>query len=107
MVTTNDICTMTNIPKNSLINLFRKFESIIVDDVYQTQLKGDDISMIDLQIGTLYIQIDNDEIHYRFKPSDKLDSSIRETLKTGNSPVVTELGRCIQQSIFNVYKELL
>ena len=50
---------------------------------------------INIGIGTLLISDDQDIVKYKFIPSESLEGSINETLRTGKSPLELKLEKSL------------
>ena len=61
---------------------------------------------IDIGIGNLVLNIDNDELKYKFIPSNKLENNIKYTLDNGHCPLIDKAEESLQTKILGVYKEL-
>ena len=89
---------------NSIINIE---EDCICDytlDIYESD---DDIIEIDIGIGTLYINIIEDELTYKFVPSKRLEKKIINTINSGESYLEKDIESKLNSKLFNTYKELL
>ncbi len=101
-----DLATLTTITEHSLGKLVDKAKFIICHDVKESMLEGETDTVIEIGIGTITIRVDEDGIRYRFTPAPSLDEAIKETVRTGKSPLVYELETALAQRIEKVNKEL-
>ena len=102
-----DIATITLIKFPIFSKLINVSEVCICDYVNTSQIKGSDIIEVDIGIGTLFINIANDEILYKFVPSKKLEKKLVKTIVDGKSPIIDKVENKLNNKILNTYKELL
>lgn len=102
----DDVSALTTIPVQTLNKLSAKQEQCIAHAVYETKIKHDEISEIDVGYGTIHICISEDEIKYRFTPSNSLETLIVKAIKNDKSPLVTAIEDRLREKILNVYKEM-
>lgn len=67
----------------------------------------DEITEIDIGIGSLYIQKNTDGIKYKFVPSGDFESILINSIKSEKQPVVEGLESEISKIILHAYKDLL
>ncbi len=103
----DDVSTLTMIPKESLIKLSDKMIWCICNQIEEDKLKTNDISELDIGIGTLLIQNEEDTIRYKFIPSDALESSVIKTINDGTNPLKERLEKRLIQKILNTYKTII
>lgn len=102
-----DLSKLTTIPKNSLAKLSDIARDIVASDVRFTVLGSkDDVSAIDIGIGTLYIGTTNN-IEYKFVPSQAFESLIKEVVVNKVDPIVNRVDEALVNRILNTYKDLL
>ena len=103
----SDISKLTTIPDKTL----RKLCDIGVECVCHNVLENlNDFNLettIDMYVGELKIIIDNDEIHYRFVPSSKLEQMLVEAISTKQDPLLTKIEDGLVSRILNTYKDLV
>jgi hypothetical protein len=103
----SDIATLTTLPDKTLRRLCDKSMECICHNVLET-LQNDELETnIDISIGNIKIIVENDEIHYRFIPSSKLEDMLIETLNTRNDPLITDIEESLTVRILNAYKDLI
>lgn len=103
----SDISSLTMIPLKTLHKLTDKSIECICNDVYESQLNGDEISVIDLGIGKLSIKILPDNISYMFIPSKSLESEVKHTVMSKSSPLIKSIEEGLASRILNTYKDLI
>ena len=104
---TKDISILTTIKEDYLDNLIKKSEWCICSYVEETILKKENITKIDIGIGSLSILVEDNSIKYKFIPSEELENSIRTTIINDKNPLKLKLEKVLVDRITNVYKELL
>ena len=102
-----DLETLTTIPESTLNKLIAKVCFCICEAVEESVLAHEQITEIDVGIGTLYIQTVEDSVKYKFIPSAKLNEAVVTTIKEGKSPLVKLVEATLKDRITNVYKQLL
>ena len=101
-----DLSTLTTIAKYNLDSLVNKSISIISHDVEESLRELEDLTEIDLGIGTLFIQHKDTSIKYRFIPCRKLDETLVNTYNTRKSNLVLEVDEALRDRIEKTYKDL-
>lgn len=109
-MTTNlsaDLEVVTSVSKS----LLKKFVSpaiyCIGHAVAETLQEKQTITTVDIGIGKLVINIQGDQLLYRFTPSKDLEACLVNTVVSGCSPIAEKLDTTLQGKIEKVYKELL
>lgn len=102
-----DVSTLTMIPKDALIKLSDKMIWCICNQLEEDKLKTNDISELNIGIGTLLVQNQEDVIRYKFIPSDTLESSVIKTINDGTNPLKERLEKRLIQKILNTYKTII
>lgn len=103
----NDLATLTTIPQATLVKLMDKMGWCICNLVEESSLNSDSITEIDLGIGKLILNIENNEIEYKFIPSTKLESNIIKTIKEKKNPLLNKLETSLADRIINTYKDMI
>ena len=102
----DDICTITTIPTASMNKLFNKIEWCICNSVEESKLSGDNITELDIGIGTLIISIIDNSIQYKFIPSNKLEKGLIDTVIYGKNPLVVNLEDTFANRIVKTFKDM-
>lgn len=102
-----DISTLTTIPERSLDKLASKVCWCICDGVEESILQGKDITVVDLGIGQLCVQVCSNEIQYKFIPSAKLERYMIDTVVNKKNPMIVNLESTFVNRITKVYKDML
>ena len=102
-----DISKLTTIQKEYLDSLIVKSEWCICSYIENTILNKENITKIDIGIGSLSILVEDNTIKYKFIPSKELESAIRTTVIDDKNPLKFKLEKTLVDKITNIYKELL
>ena len=102
-----DLGTLTTIPENALHRLSQQALYCICNMIEESRLEGEELTNINIGIGTLTIYADDEEIKCRFTPSSALESSIKALITEGKNPLVDILEQTLAKRIINTYKDLL
>lgn len=103
----SDISLLTSVPYKTLKNLCDKSNECICHSVLENINEYSMETVIDISIGQLTIAVVNDEIHYKFKPSNKLEGMLINTISTNVDPLVTNIEQSLVSRILNTYKDLV
>lgn len=104
---TQNLESLTQIKSPVISKLIRISESCICDYILQAIENDEDIISVYIGLGTLEINISEDEIYYKFIPNKKFEKKILKTLETEESPLVQEIEAKLNKKILDTYKELL
>lgn len=102
----SDLSNLTLIKEHTLNKLISKSNFIICHDILDSILTNNELTEIDIGIGTLSIKRENDGIRYRFVPSRKLEEAILFTVENKKSPLTCEIETALVDRIEKTYKEL-
>lgn len=102
-----DLENLTQINSPVFSKITRISESCICDYILQSLDNDEDIVSVYIGLGTLEINISDDEIFYKFIPNKKFEKKILRTLETEESPLVQEIEAKLNKKILDTYKELL
>lgn len=79
----------------------------ICEDVYESLLNKENITEIDLGFGTLYIQVIEEEIKYKFVPNIEITEDINKVIKNKEYKFKSKINKALTDRITKTYKELL
>jgi hypothetical protein len=102
-----DISLLTSVPYKTLKNLCDKGNECICHSILENVKESNVETAIDIGIGQLTVVVDGDEIHYKFKPSAKLEEMLIDTISNDNDPLVTHIEQSLVSRILNTYKDLV
>ncbi len=100
-----DLSVLTTINSSTLSKLFEKELWCISNDVEQCLDSDDKVVEIDIDIGTLLINIGEEDIRYKFIPSPTLEKVVTNTVITGNNMLVSNIENSLVTKISNAYKD--
>lgn len=99
-----DLSTLTTIDESVFTKLSNKVEWCISDGIEKAILNKEDIINIDLDIGILMINLKNNEIKYKFIPSQKLEKTIINTVLNEKNSLILNIEDSLISKLTNVYK---
>ena len=99
-----ELSTLTTVSQTTLHALADKVNYCICNAVESTLFNRENLAEIDLGIGTLLIQIGDDEIKYKFLPSKQLADNLVKTIYDEQNPLVFELEKSLVNKLENPYK---
>ena len=102
----SDISTLTNISPEVLESVLSKCYSIISHDVAEASIENNTCVKIDVGIGTLVLTNTNENVIYRFEPSEKLQEIVIKAFDTKNSDLTLKVDDTIGKRIKSIYKDL-
>lgn len=100
----SDLSTLTTINESVFTKLVNKIEWCVSDGIEKAIYKGDSQVNIDLDIGTLLINFDNNEIKYKFKPSPRFEKIVTNTVINEHNDLVTNMEESLISKLTNTYK---
>lgn len=98
---------ITSIPIASIEKIIDREIAIIADSVYKAHKNKEKTVLIDVGIGKLNILISNDELKFKFIPSNALKHSIMDSINLGISPITDRLEIRLKEKFDVLYKDLL
>lgn len=103
----SDISKLTTIPVRSLDKLSSKVCWCICDAVEESLLQGENITVVDVGIGQLCLQVNDSEVQYKFIPSAKLEKYMVDTIINKKNPMVVNLESTFVNRIVKTYKDMI
>lgn len=103
----DDLSKLTNIPSTLLDKLLDKSRAIICDDILDASLDNSCVIDIDIGLGTLTICTEDNQLRYRFTPSNILSENITATIIDLKSPIKDTASSTLASKIQGAYEELL
>lgn len=102
-----DMATLTTIPEKSLNKFYRKMIFCICEGVAEDLLNEDnEISEMNIGIGTLYIKHSGGDIKYHFIPNDLLEKYMQQTVVNKKNVLEDLLNDALAKKFMEVYKDL-
>lgn len=102
-----DVSILTTIPKKVLAKLIEKVQFAISDGVLEGVLAGKNIVDINIGIGTIYIQILENSIKYKFIPNETMEENVKHAIVNKENKLEKVLEDTLVEKIVNVYKDFL
>lgn len=105
-----DLSTLSTIPEKTLNKLTDKVIYCICDAVAEAMSENeyDDKSIdVDIGIGKLSIGYIDDEVVYKFVPSESLETSVKQAVLNGRNLLEDTLEKSFIDKVTNVYKDLI
>lgn len=99
-----DLSTLTTINESVFTKLVNKIEWCISDGVEKAIKSGENQVNIDFDLGTLMINFDNEQIRYKFKPSQKLEKIVTNTVVNERNDLVLNIEESLISKLTNTYK---
>lgn len=99
-----DLSTLTTINESVFTKLVNKIEWCISDGVEKAIKSGENQVNIDFDLGTLMINFDNEQIRYKFKPSQKLEKVVTNTVVNERNDLVLNIEESLISKLTNTYK---
>lgn len=102
-----DISKLTTISDSVLNKLVDKAFYCISDAIEDDILEQKKVTEIDIGIGTLYLELNSENVRYKFIPNKKLESAVKDTVVNKKNLLKDTLEMTLVTRITNTYKELL
>lgn len=101
-----DLSVLTSVSESTFSKLEEKIIWCISDAVEDATINDLDHVDVDLGFGVLTIKIDNDTVKYLFKPSNKLEKSIINTIVNERNDLSLNVENYLASRLTDVYKTL-
>lgn len=102
-----DLSAITNVSQHALLTLIEKAQLCVCHGVHETLTEQENMTQIDIGLGTLYIKCEGSDVKYKFIPSKKLEESVSKTIQDRTSPLTRAAEISLKERIEGTYKELL
>lgn len=106
MSVSNDLSCLTNIENKDIDKFIDKLVIYICHLILESINQNKEYAEIDIGIGTLYIKEEDNNVFYKFRPSNSLEDKIVDTIKNKKDPLISSLEKSLIDRIRNSYKEL-
>lgn len=103
----SDLSTLTTISESVFSRLDEKIEWCIIDAIESALLNNEDVVNINLGIGILTLVITDNSIKYKFKPSNRFEKNIINTIENGRNDLILNIENSLTSKLVDVYKTLL
>lgn len=102
-----DISKLTTIPDNVLNKLVSKSFYCISDIIEDAILENKKVVEIEIGIGTLYLELNSDNVRYKFIPNKELESAVKNTIINKRNLLQDTLELILVNRVTDTYKELI
>lgn len=102
-----DLAKLTTIQEFNLGKLLNITNKCISHAIVESIRDEEDICKIDIGIGTLLVNINSEELQFKFIPSSQLQSTILKAIDSNESELVIEVEDLLKEKIMNTYKNLV
>ena len=99
-----DLSTLTTINEQIFTKLESKIIWCISNSMYEAIKAGENSTIIDLGFGTITILFDNNEIKYKFVPSQELEKVLTRTVINERNDLAINIESSLVSKLTNVYK---
>jgi len=103
----DDISTLTTIPKTAIDDLFDTEALTISHCVYESACSGQECTKVDIGIGILSISIVDDEIKLKLDPGKKFSEFLLLAAGDGIDPLTIKIDESLKDRVNKIYKELM
>lgn len=101
-----DISTLTTVQKSSIDRLCTQAVKCVCYCICEALSKNEKDLCLDIGIGSLFINIGEDSVKYRFEPSMFMDNSIIDSVLSGKNPVIEDIESSLLNKVNTTYKDL-
>lgn len=102
-----DVSVLTDVSETLIKKFIPVSTYCISHAVFESLSKDETVTEIDIGIGQLLIKTDSTSVKYRFVPSKELEKSVKQSVTTGYSPMITKIDNSLQEKIERAFKELI
>ena len=102
-----DLSTITTISLNSTQKFLDRFQDCICYSLQEQLKQNEEYIELDIYIGTLILVNRDDDIEFKFIPSNKFESDIISTYNNKECPLIHKLEDSLTTKIKAAYKEFL
>lgn len=102
-----DVSKLTTIPEEALKKLNSKY-SLAISYALDECLKSNSMpAELNIGLGKLIIEDAEDEVLYKFIPSDEFEECVLSVVRDGKNPLRKALEQKFVSQILNTYKDIL
>lgn len=102
-----DTAVLTTIPEKSLKKLIDKNIYCISEAVVEARLSDQKLLELDIGLGILYIQMDDESIRYKFVPGQKLEETVKNSFINKQNLLEDALDAALVNRLTSIYKDLI
>lgn len=100
------VSAITSIPIETCTKLFNTIQIIQADDIL-TQLKIAGAASVNTAEGKLMVKLTDDELQYKFIPSETFNKTLIDGITMKKSPLVEKLDRRLKHALIHTYKDIV
>ena len=101
-----DISTLTTVQKSSIDRLCIQAIKCVCYCICEALSKNEKDLCLDIGIGSLFINIGEDSVKYRFEPSMFMDNSIIDSVLSGKNPVIEDIESSLLNKVNTTNKDI-
>ena len=101
-----DVSTITNIPEKYLLKITEAEKYSICESITELNLLNDVMEEFDLGIGKLIICLEDEIVKYKFIPSESLENTIKDSIKSGKNEFELKLDSSLCSRVESLYRDL-
>lgn len=98
---------LTGIPKRSLVHLHEYLDCIHSQDIVTDLLQNNDVISIELFEGTLNLCIIDDNVHYKFVPSNEFNNMVVKSIINKESILIEKVSDSLKKALSTTYKDII
>lgn len=102
-----NVSKLNNLPVKQLQKVCSNLESIIGHSIVEAYLNKDKYVIFNLGIGTLTIDISEEELTYKFIPSATLEAKLINAVNKKEDILVSQIEKSVVSKLIGAYKELI
>ena len=105
-VLTTDLINLLHTDKQILDKLITNINYCICSYAEQMALNNEQVCKIDIGIGTIILNLEEDAVHWYFSPSEELEKNIIFTLENQQNPLTAIITRALINQLNNFYDRM-
>lgn len=102
-----DLSKLTTISTVNINRLVQLSQMIITHSVLEAVNDDKEICNVDIGIGTLSFLISENELKYKFTPSEIFEKQLVKSIKHGESPICIDASNKLKEKITRTYKDFI
>lgn len=101
------ISDLTTVPINTYEHLINVLNMIHSQDIITQKISNNESFAIDTFEGTIYLNVIDDNIHYKFVPNDEFKKIITSTIINNKSVLVRVATDKLKRTLTDTYKDII
>ena len=102
----NKVSKLSTVNESTLNKLLKLSIFVINDSVIESKMKNEPIVEFELGIGKLILNIDNENVQYKFIPNMSLELAVQEAVVNEKNTLQDLLEKAIIDKVTCAYKDL-